>query len=112
MGNGITEIAYLGDRYQMDIERLLDLQDLLDKFNAANTADQATIMREIIDFIYDDYRQILLAPHKRMDIVAGELLMTGKSVVKNADNKEGIELLDIELPYHVLTPTLMQRPSL
>lgn len=105
LGSGVTEIAYLGDRYQMDIERLSDLQDLLDKFNAANTADQSAIMREIIDFIYDDYRQILLAPHKRMDIVVGELLMTGKASVKNADNKEGIELLDIDLPFHSLTPT-------
>lgn len=105
LGNGITEIAYLGDRYQMDIERLSDLQDLIDKFNAANTADQTAIMREIIDFIYDDYRQILLAPHKRMDIVVGELLMTGKASVKNADNKEGIDLLDIDLPFHILTPT-------
>lgn len=40
-----------------------------------------------------------------MDIVVGELLMTGKASVKNADNKEGIELLDIDLPFHSLTPT-------
>lgn len=104
LGSGYTEIAYLGDRYQMDIERLSQLQDILDKFNAANTADQNVILNEIIDFIFDDYRQILLAPHKRMDIVVGELLMTGKAQVHLADNKENIELLDIDLPFHVLTP--------
>ena len=104
LGSGYTEIAYLGDRYQMDIERLSQLQDIIDKFNAANTADQRTILQEIIDFIVDDYRQILLAPHKRMDIVVPELMMTGKSVVYMADNKENIELLDIELPFHFLTP--------
>lgn len=102
LGSGYTEIAYLGDRYQMDIERLSQLQDILDKFNAANTADQRTILNEIIDFIYDDYRQILLAPHKRMDIVTGELLMTGKAKVHLADNKENIELLDIDLPFKFL----------
>jgi hypothetical protein len=88
----------------MDIERLSQLQDIIDKFNAANTADQRTILQEIIDFIVDDYRQILLAPHKRMDIVVPELLMTGKAQVHLADNKENIELLDIELPFHFLTP--------
>lgn len=104
LGSGYTEIAYLGDRYQMDIERLSQLQDIIDKFNAANTADQRTILNEIIDFIFDDYRQILLAPHKRMDIVVGELLMTGKAKVHVADNKDGIELLDIELPFNFIKP--------
>ena len=104
LGSGYTEIAYLGDRYQMDIERLSQLQDILDKFNAANTADQRTILNEIIDFIYDDYRQVLLAPHKRMDVVVGEMLMTGKSKVYLADNKENIEVLDVELPFHFMAP--------
>lgn len=111
LGSGYTEIAYLGDRYQMDIERLSQLQDILDKFNAANTADQRTILNEIIDFIYDDYRQILLAPHKRMDIVTGELLMTGKAKVHLADNKENIELLDIDLPFKFLKPEAAVRAT-
>lgn len=111
LGSGYTEIAYLGDRYQMDIERLSQLQDILDKFNAANTADQRTILNEIIDFIYDDYRQILLAPHKRMDIVTGELLMTGKAKVHLADNKENIELLDIDLPFKFLKPEVVVRTT-
>lgn len=104
LGSGYTEIAYLGDRYQMDIERLSELQDIIDKFNAANTADQRTILEEIINFITDDYRQILLAPHKRMDIVVPELLMTGQSTVYMADNKENISLLEIELPFHFIKP--------
>ena len=113
LGSGYTEIAYLGDRYQMDIERLSQLQDILDKFNAANTADQRTILNEIIDFIYDDYRQILLAPHKRMDIVTGELLMTGKAKVHLADNKENIDLLDTDLPSQFLTPAVaVSSPSI
>ena len=104
LGSGYTEIAYLGDRYQMDVDRLSQLQDILDKFNEANTDSQEAILNEIIDFIYDDYRQILLAPHKRMDIVVGELLMTGKAQVHLADNEEEIKLLDIELPFKYLIP--------
>jgi len=106
IGSGYTEIAYLGDRYQMDIDRLSDLQDILDKFNVANTTDQRTILNEIIDFIMDDYRQILLAPHKRMDLVVGELLMTGKTSVHMADNKDNIKLLDIDLPFNFITPAV------
>lgn len=104
LGNGVTEIAYLGDRYQMDIERLSDLQDTIDKFNEANTSEQKTILNEIVDFIVDDYRQILLAPHKRMDVVVGDMLMTGKAKVHLADNKENIELLDVKLPFHFVKP--------
>lgn len=106
MGSGYTEIAYLGDRYQMDIDRLSELQDLLDKFNVANTADQRTILNEIVDFIMDDYRQILLAPHKRMDLVVGELLMTGKSSVYMADNTDNSKILDIDLPFNFITPAV------
>lgn len=109
LGSGYTEIAYLGDRYQMDIDRLSDLQDILDKFNEANTTDQRTILNEIINFITDDYRQILLAPHKAMDIVVGELLMTGKTAVYMADNKENLKILDIELPFHIITPEATEK---
>lgn len=105
MGSGYGEIAYLGDAYQMDVERLSELQDLIDKFNEAKTADQVAAMNDIIDFITDDYRQVILAPHKRMDLVVGSLLMTGKATVKNKDNAEGIDLLDISLPFHFITPT-------
>ena len=105
LGSGYGEIAYLGDAYQMDVERLSELQDLIDKYNEAKTADQIAVMNEIIQFITDDYRQIILAPHKRMDIVVGSLLMTGKATVKNKDNNEGIELLDIDLPFHFITPS-------
>jgi hypothetical protein len=109
LGSGYTEIAYLGDRYQMDIERLSQLQDIIDKFNAANVADQTNVLNEIINFIYDDYRQILLAPHKRMDIIVGGLLMTGSAKVHMADNKENIEVLDIELPFHFITPEATEK---
>ena len=106
IGSGYGEIAYLGDRYQISIDRLSDLQDLIDKYNAGKPADQVAAMREIIDFIYDDFRQVLLAPHKRMDIVVGSLLMTGKATVKNKDNNEaGVDLLDIQLPFKAIKPT-------
>lgn len=39
-----------------------------------------------------------------MDIIVPELLMTGKTQVHLADNKENIKLLDIDLPFKFITP--------
>lgn len=105
IGSGYGEIAYLGDAYQISIDRLSELQDLIDKFNTAKTADQVAAMQDIVNFIYDDYRQVILAPHKRMDIVFGSLLMTGVATVKNKDNNAGgVDLLNIELPFKFIKP--------
>ena len=106
MGSGVGEIAYLGDRYQMSVDRLSELQDLLDKYNEANAAGQVSALNDIISFIYDDYRQVMLAAHKRMDLVVGDLLMTGKAVVRNKDKAQSeqgaTEFLDIELPMNTI----------
>lgn len=108
MGSGTGEIAYLGDRYQMSTDRLSELQDLIDKYNAAGAAEQVSVLNDIIAFIYDDYRQVMLAAHKRMDLVVGSLLMTGKAVVRNKDKAQSeqaaTEFLNIELPFNTLTP--------
>lgn len=109
IGSGYGEIAYLGDAYQMSVDRLSELQDLIDKFNQAKTADQTAAMNEIVNFISDDYRQVMLAPHKRMDIVVGSLLMTASAKVKNKDaavsDQNAPDLLDITLPFNIVTPT-------
>ena len=105
LGSGYGEVAYLGDRYQMDNDRLDMLQELVNKFNQARTADQNAALNDIINYIVDDYRQVLLAPHKRMDLVDGDLRSTGKASVKVDDNPQGIELLDIEIPVNKVTPT-------
>lgn len=111
IGSGYGEIAYLGDAYQMSIDRLSELQDLIDKFNQAKTADQSAAMNEIVNFISDDYRQIMLAAHKRMDIVVCALIMTGAATVTNKDaaltsGQTNNKLLDISLPFNFITPTI------
>lgn len=104
LGSGITEIAYLGDRYQIDTARLSDLQDIVDKFNAADDNGKRAVWDEIVNFIYDDYRQALLMAHKRMDIIVGSMIMTGKAEVRLADNPEGDKVLDVSLPFRFITP--------
>lgn len=107
IGSGIGEIAYLGDRYQMSIDRLSELQDLVDKYNVAKTSEQIAALNEIVNFIYDDFRQVMLAAHKRMDLVVGSLLMTGSANVKNKDNRTDAnspDVLEIDLPFKFITP--------
>lgn len=104
LGSGIGEVAYLGDKYQIDNDRLDTLKSLIDKYNQAKTGEQVSALNNIINYIVDDLRQVLLAPHKRMDLVVGSLRSTGKAEVKLADNPEGIELIDIELPFVSKTP--------
>ena len=105
LGSGYGEVAYLGDRYQLDNDRLDRLKSLIDKFNEAKATDQKQAVSAIIDYIVDDLRQVMLAPHKRMDIVMGDLRSTGKATVKLADNPQGVELLDMELPVHLISPS-------
>lgn len=104
LGSGYGEVACMGDRYQMDNERLDMLQELINKFNSARPADQQAAINDIINYIVDDYRQVLLAPHKRMDIVDGALRSDGKAEVKVDDNPQGIAMLDMELPVNRITP--------
>ena len=40
LGSGYGEVACMGDRYQMDNDRLDMLQELINKFNSARTTDQ------------------------------------------------------------------------
>jgi hypothetical protein len=97
LGAGYGEVAYLGDKYQLDNDRLSTLQMLIEKFNRSGL-NQSGAINEIVNFMMDDYRQVLLAPHKRMDLVVGSLRSTGKAQVTLSDNPEGITLLDIDLP--------------
>lgn len=109
LGSGYGEVAYMGDRYQMDNDRLDMLQELINKFNQAKTPDQRAALDDIINYIVDDMRQVLLAPHKRMDIVDGDLRSDGKASVKVDDNPQGIELLEMELPAHRITPQVADK---
>ena len=105
LGTGVGEVADLGDRYQLDNDRLEVLADLIANFNATQPTGRESAMNTIIDFIVDDMRQAMLAPHKRMDLVLGNLRSTGKAQVETKENKNGVSTLDIELPVNELEPT-------
>lgn len=95
IGSGFGEVASLGDRYQLDNDRLDMIQLLIDKFNANNNIANLTT---ILDYVYDDMRQVLLAPHKRMDKFVGDLRSTGTASIDVDNNPDGVELLDVTIP--------------
>lgn len=97
LGSGVGEVAFMGNAFQLDNDRLDTLNELVKKYNGAG-AKQGAVLNEIINYLVDDIRQVTLAPHKRMDYVLGQLRSTGKASVKLGDNPQGIELLDMELP--------------
>lgn len=95
LGSGFGEVATLGDKYQLDNDRLDMLRQLIDKFNQNNNP---VSLNEIINYIFDDMRQVILAPHKRMDKFVGDLRSTGKGKVSVDENPDGVELLEVTLP--------------
>lgn len=109
LGSGVGMVAYLGNRYQMDNDRLDMLKSLIDKYNVAKTSDQVQALNAIIEYITDDLRQCLLAPHKRMDYVVGQLRSTGKATITNSENRDGVEVMDLELPIKTFTPSAVDK---
>ena len=111
LGSGYGEVANLGDRYQLDNDRLDMLKELVDRFNKSKTSEQQASLSAIIDYIVDDMRQVRLAPHKRMDLVVGSLVSTGEGFVESK-TKEGELTLDIDLPVNKVTPNSEERKNL
>ncbi len=93
---GVLEVATLGDRFQMGKDRLEQLQDLIARMTASGMSAES--VTEVTNFLVDDFRELLLAPEKRMDKVLSDLLLTGASSIRVKDNPKGVEILDIEIP--------------
>ena len=95
MKYGYGEVAYLGDKFQMDNDRLSELQVLIDTFN--EKGDAATV-NEIVNFLVDDYRECVLAPHKRMVLMLLDLMFKGESEISATIGKDMVKVNKIELP--------------
>ncbi len=109
LGQGYGEVAFMGNKYQFDNDRLDMLNELTKRFS---DGDNKTALKEIIDYLTDDMRQLTLAPHKRMDYVLGQLRSTGKANVTVDDNKNGISVLEMELPVKNIVATSADKDSL
>lgn len=106
MVKGYGEVAPLGESYQMDNDRLDRLQILVETLNRLGN-QQA--MNDIVNFLTDDFRQCVLAPHKRIDLMLNELKFNGQSTSQSQVADDAVNVQTITLPYtegkNKFTPT-------
>ncbi len=93
---GTLQVANLGDRFQMDNARLEQMQTLIDRLNRSGM--DANSVREVTDFLVDDFNELVLAPEKRMDKVLSDLMLNGSASITLKDNPQGVQVLDLEMP--------------
>ena len=98
VGSGYLEVLNMGDRWQLDNDNLEDLAHLIKDFNQAQPSERGVYIDRIVDIIIRDYKEAYLAPHKRMDLMVGQFLSTGQSIVDRKNNPKGVELKDLKLP--------------
>lgn len=112
MSKGQGEVGSLGESYQMDNDRLARLQELIDTLN--RTGNQAD-MEAVVNFLVDDFRQCVLAPNKRMDLMLNDLKFTGKAEMRSKADQNGVKINKIELPFkagkNLLTPESADQAS-
>ena len=78
-------VASLKDGFQLDqkeIRRFLELEDAMKSGRIENGA-------ALFDELFPDIKALLLAPHKRMDMWAGEIISNGTVTVDANDNPRG-----------------------
>ena len=93
MGEATLQVADMGDRFQIDNDRLEKLKAILDRVNAGQLGKDA-----IVNTLTDDFRELSVAPYKRMEKVLFDLLFNGKAEVTIEDNPKGVSILDMNLP--------------
>nr|DAQ35453.1 MAG TPA: capsid protein [Caudoviricetes sp.] len=93
MGEATLEVADLGDRFQMDNDRLEKLSDVIKQVNAGKLNYDA-----VVNTLVDDFRDASIAPYKRAEKILFDLLFNGKSEVTTGDNPNGVSILDMEIP--------------
>ena len=101
MGEATLEVADLGDRFQMDNDRLEQLRGLLARANASASPGEF-VANEVTDFLVEDFREVSIAPYKRMEKVLFDLLYNGNASVTISDNPKGVQILDMNLPINVV----------
>jgi len=96
MRRGMGEVNALGETYQMDNDRLDELQVLVDTLNRLGNTQA---MEDVVNYLADDFRQCVLAPHKRMDLMLNDLKFNGKAEARSKVDADGIKLTTITLPF-------------
>lgn len=91
----LGSVASMKDGFQLDqkeMRRFLELQDAMASGRMENGA-------ALFDELYPDVKALMLAPHRRMDMWAGEILSNGTATVTANDNPDGVNFaVDFQVP--------------
>ncbi len=90
---GVGSMGTFGDRFQMDNARMDLLLELIKKYNATPSA---SALDAIVDFLTDDYREVMLAPMKAIDKMLGDARSRGVYNVNLGDGTSDQVKLPIE----------------
>jgi hypothetical protein len=93
MGKANLEVADMGDRFQMDNDRLERLNGVIKQVNAGKLDYD-----ELVNTLVDDFREASIAPYKRSEKILFDLMFNGKAEVTIEDNPKGVSILDMNLP--------------
>jgi hypothetical protein len=88
-------LSSLKDGYQLDhkeLRRFLELEDAMRSGRIENSS-------ALFDELFPDIKALLMAPHKRMDMWAGEIISNGTITVAASDNPHGVNYaIDFSVP--------------
>lgn len=89
-------ISRMGDRFQLDNDRLERLFEMEDRFRRRDTnftqEKRQSEYAKIVKFLFDPYEKAAIAPHKRLDMLYFEGLSDSTFTVNLANNPQGIQL--------------------
>lgn len=91
----LGSVASMKDGFQLDqkeMRRFLELQDAMASGRMENGV-------ALFDELYPDVKALMLAPHRRLDMWAGEILSNGTATVTANDNPDGVNFaVDFQVP--------------
>jgi len=96
IGQITGSIARMGDRFQLDNDRLETLLQMEDRFRRKEATfsetQHKTEFLKIVKFLFDPYERAAIAPHKRLDMMLFEAISNGTITVNSNNNPKGITL--------------------
>jgi hypothetical protein len=79
-------LGSIKDGFNLDLKELRRYMELEDAIRAGTIENG----NAIIDELFPDIKALLMAPHKRLDLWAGEILSNGTVTVAASDNPQGV----------------------
>ncbi|PPL04972.1 hypothetical protein [Parapedobacter indicus] len=107
LGSITGTIGRLGDRWQLDNDRLDKLMQLEGRYRgrAGNFTSErkSSEWQKVLKFLFNMYEPAAIAPHKRLDLLFYNGLSNGKYEVTVANNPDGVQWeLDLKIPTYLL----------